>query len=158
MSSRHPVIPSLHYNNHMDTHPDVLVIGGGVIGLTTAYYLVERGASVTVVDKGDLGREASWAGAGILTPMKITEGMSPLERLKALGTQMYPELSRQLKEQTKIDNGYMVSGGLEVSLKEGDADSDEWRPHGADFVELVEPELHQRFPTLAPTFQRAFFI
>jgi glycine oxidase len=142
----------------MSEQPDVLVIGGGVIGLTTAYYLTERGASVVVVDKGDLGREASWAGAGILTAAKIHEGMSPAERLKVLGSQMYPDLSKRLKEQTRIDNGYMVSGGLEVLANESDAGSDEWRMHGVEFEELTTPELQRRFPSLAPTFQRAYFL
>lgn len=140
----------------MSKHPDVLVIGGGVIGLTTAYYLAERGASVAVVDKGDLGREASWAGAGILTPTKVRPAMPPLEHLKALGTEMYPVLSARLKELTKIDNGYMVSGGLEVI--EGGAETDEWRAEGVEYEELTYPELPRRFPMLAPTFKRAFFL
>jgi len=142
----------------MSKHPDVLVIGGGVIGLTTAYYLSERGASVAVVDKGDLGREASWAGAGILTPMMVQPGMPPAEHLKALGSQMYPDLSKRLKEQTGIDNGYLVSGGLELLTDGGDADTDEWRSHGTAFEELTSPELQRRFPALAPMFSRAFFL
>ena len=56
------------YNKPMPQHSDVLVLGGGVIGLTTAYFLAREQVSVTVVDKGDFGQEASWAGAGILTP------------------------------------------------------------------------------------------
>src|ERR1700691_2363323 len=83
----------------MSKHPDVLIIGGGVIGLTTAYYLTERGTTVAVVDKGDLGREASWAGAGILTPAKVRDDLPPWEYLKALGSQLYPDLSARLKEQ-----------------------------------------------------------
>jgi glycine oxidase len=142
----------------MSKHPDILVIGGGVIGLTTAYYLAERGASVAVVDKGDLGREASWAGAGILTPMKIRPGMPPWEHLKALGSQMYPALSQRLKEQTKIDNGYLISGGLEVIDSEEALETDEWRSADVEYEELINPELQRRFPMLAPTFRRAFFL
>src|SRR5260370_19079959 len=111
----------------MSKHPDVLVIGGGVIGLTTAYYLSERGASVSGVAQGALGHASSWAGAGILTPVKLKPGMPLLEHLKALGSQMYPDLSKRLKEQTGIDNGYLISGGLELPVAEGEADSDEWR-------------------------------
>ncbi len=47
---------------------DVLILGGGVIGLTTAYCLAEEGIRVAVLDRSDLGREASWAGAGIIPP------------------------------------------------------------------------------------------
>src|SRR5437870_3681519 len=47
---------------------DVLIIGGGVIGLTTAYALARDGARVTLLDRQDFGRESSWAGAGIISP------------------------------------------------------------------------------------------
>ena len=47
---------------------DCLVIGGGVIGLTTAWRLAQHGLSVRVCDQSTPGREASWAGAGILPP------------------------------------------------------------------------------------------
>jgi len=49
--------------------PDCLVIGGGVIGCLCGYELARGGARVAVVERGDLGQEASWAGAGILSPM-----------------------------------------------------------------------------------------
>jgi glycine oxidase len=142
----------------MTKHPDVLVIGGGVIGLTTAYYLTERGASVAVVDKADLGREASWAGAGIIIPGKIQDASDPWDELKARGARMYPDLSARLKEQTKIDNGYMVSGGLEVVASDKQPVADEWRRPDSKVEELTDPQLHLRFPELAPGFSHAFFI
>jgi glycine/D-amino acid oxidase-like deaminating enzyme len=49
----------------MSNAPEVLVIGGGVIGLTTAYYLARDGVHVTVVDQADFGRQASWAGFSV---------------------------------------------------------------------------------------------
>lgn len=50
------------------TSADVAVVGGGVIGLSIAYFLAKAGVRVEVLDRGDFGREASWAGAGILPP------------------------------------------------------------------------------------------
>ena len=47
---------------------DVIVIGGGVIGLSIAWELAGQGLSVRVLDKSGLGQEASWAGAGMLPP------------------------------------------------------------------------------------------
>ena len=56
----------------MSTNPpttyDVLVIGGGVIGLSTAWELAGDGLQVCVVDRGEMGSEASWAGAGMIPP------------------------------------------------------------------------------------------
>lgn len=48
----------------------VIVVGGGVAGLTTAYYLLEAGKSVTLVEENKVGQGASWAGGGILSPLK----------------------------------------------------------------------------------------
>ncbi|MDP1679330.1 MAG: FAD-dependent oxidoreductase, partial [Candidatus Nitrotoga sp.] len=47
---------------------DFLIIGGGVAGLSTAQRLLQQGALVTVLERGEVGREASWAGGGILSP------------------------------------------------------------------------------------------
>lgn len=52
------------------TASDVIVVGGGIAGLTTAYYLLEAGKSVCLVDENKVGQGASWAGGGILSPLK----------------------------------------------------------------------------------------
>ncbi len=49
---------------------DCIVIGGGIIGMTTARELAIRGLSVPLFDKGKPGRESSWAAGGILSPMR----------------------------------------------------------------------------------------
>ena len=52
----------------MRTPTDALIVGGGIIGLTTAYYLARDGVTVTVLDRSIPGTESSWAGAGIIPP------------------------------------------------------------------------------------------
>ena len=47
---------------------DVLVVGGGVIGLATARFLAESGARVTLVERGEIANEASWGNCGLITP------------------------------------------------------------------------------------------
>lgn len=47
----------------------VVIIGGGVIGLGSAWRLARAGASVTVVERGEAGRSASWVAAGMLAPI-----------------------------------------------------------------------------------------
>lgn len=123
----------------MGTHPDVLVVGGGVIGLTSAYLLAKSGLKVEVVDKGEMGREASWAGAGILPPWGDGEYATPLDRLRAYSVSRFAELSAELRELTGIDNEYHVCGGIEF-LTEADADiPDLWRREGIRFERYTGP-------------------
>src|SRR5215469_3925389 len=96
----------------MTTQPDVLILGGGVIGLTTAYFLAREGIGVEVVDKGDLGQEASWAGAGILPPGNPARARAPIDQLRAQSAALFPTLSSELRERTGIDNGFQQCGGV----------------------------------------------
>ncbi|HXG12254.1 MAG TPA: glycine oxidase ThiO [Gemmataceae bacterium] len=129
---------------------DVLIIGGGVIGLTTAYFLVGDGVGVQVVDKGDFGQEASWAGAGILPPGNLFRARTPIDQLRALSADRFPALSAELRERTGIDNGYLRCGGLEVVRQEDEAAVNEWRSEGIAFELLPEKELRRLEPALAP--------
>jgi len=142
----------------MAEHPDVLILGGGVIGLTTAWLLSEAGVRVTLVDKGDFGHQASWAGAGIISPGKLSQARTAMDQLRARSTALFPVLSRKLYEQTGIDNGYAVCGGLELISSADEADSEEWRSEGIAFHELTGDELRRRYPYLAPGLDRAFYL
>lgn len=93
--------------------PDVLVVGGGVIGLTVAYELAGQGVAVRLLDKGRLGREASWAGAGMLPPGN-PHFAAPEAALRAESHVRWDALTRELRETTGIDNGYTRCGGLHV--------------------------------------------
>ena len=70
----------------MAQYPDVAVVGGGIVGLTAAYFLAKAGLSVEVLDRSDLGREASWAGAGILPPGNPDRAATPADKLRAIGS------------------------------------------------------------------------
>ncbi|MDP6439144.1 MAG: FAD-dependent oxidoreductase, partial [Candidatus Brocadiia bacterium] len=52
----------------MQTKNDVLVVGGGVIGAACAYYLTGRGATVTVIDRGEVGHGCSYGNGGLIVP------------------------------------------------------------------------------------------
>jgi glycine oxidase len=132
----------------MTEHSDVLIIGGGVIGLTAAYYLSREQVRVTVVDKGDFGQEASWAGAGIVPPGNPGRARAPFDVLRAHSSALFPGLSAELRERTGIDNGYLRCGGLEVA-DEVEAVTHEWRSEGIPFQTLAEAELLRLEPGLA---------
>ncbi len=137
---------------------DVLILGGGVIGLTTAYFLAREGVHVALIDKGDFGREASWAGAGIIPPAGERPAQTPMDRLRSFSSQMYPDLSRCLREQTGIDNGYHVCGGLELIDPDHPLPLEEWREEGIAFRELEGDALRAVEPTLSPALPRACYL
>jgi len=95
---------------------DCLVIGGGVIGLTTAWRLAQQGFSVRVCDQSTPGREASWAGAGIMPPGYPGGLGDPLTQLTAQACALWPQLSAELLDATGIENEFHPCGGLELSL------------------------------------------
>src|SRR5262245_4458033 len=126
---------------------DVLIIGGGVIGLTLACDLAGEGASVAVVDQGPMGLESSWAGAGILPPGNPECAESPEARLRAASHVLWPALSALLCDETGIDNGFRRCGGLEVRLG-GERDALEaetaaWRREGVAVEPLTREALRQ---------------
>ena len=142
----------------MAEHADVVILGGGVIGLTTAYFLAAEGVGVAVLDKGDFGREASWAGAGIIPPGDSRRAHTPLDRLRALSAEMYPDLSRRLREETGIGNGYHVCGGLEIAEPGENLPVKEWDAQGIAFHEVEGGELRSIEPALSPALPRAYHL
>jgi glycine oxidase len=142
----------------MSEHSEVLIIGGGVIGLTTAYFLGREGARVGVVDQGDLGQEASWAGAGILPPLgKLSGGLHPYQLLRLQSADLYAPLSAELRERTGIDNGYQRSGGLELTGRDP-AVEQQWRTEGVSFETVDEPAMKRLEPALAAGLGHAYFL
>lgn len=103
--------------------PDCLIVGGGVVGLSLAYELARRGASVDVLDRSQIGREASWAGAGILPPANRATAVHPLEQLRAISHELHREWAASLKEETGIDTGYRECGGLYLARSAGEVAS-----------------------------------
>jgi glycine oxidase len=142
----------------MERSADVLIIGGGVIGLTAAYFLAREGVLLEIVDKGDFGQEASWAGAGILPPGNPKLARTPFDQLRAQSATLFPALSAELQERTGIDNGYLRSGGLELAGREGEAAANEWRGEGIAFQKLDERQLRQLEPALAPGLAPAYHL
>jgi len=70
---------------------DVLVIGAGAVGLSTAYYLQKKGADVTVVDRGDFGSGCSFGNAGLLAPSHVVPLAAPGAILQGLKWMFQPE-------------------------------------------------------------------
>ena len=95
---------------------DVVIVGGGVIGLSLAYQLALQKVSVTVLERGQIGQEASTAGAGILAPQAEMEGMSPLTELCLASKGLYVDFVQEMISKTGIDIEFSQSGLLYVGF------------------------------------------
>ena len=99
---------------------DCLIIGGGVIGLSLAFDLATHGCQVRVIDQRKVGREASWAGAGILPPANPETANHPFEQLCGLTCQLHPQWAERLETETAINTGYWECGGIYVARSAGE--------------------------------------
>ncbi|MFO0904852.1 MAG: glycine oxidase ThiO [Pirellulales bacterium] len=99
------------------------IIGGGVVGLSLAYELACRNWRVSLFDRQQTGREASWAGAGILPPANLAAAVHPLDQLRGLSFQLHAEWATRLREETGIDTEYRRCGALYVAQTAGEAAS-----------------------------------
>lgn len=139
---------------------DVIIIGGGVIGLSLALELARQGVAVTVLDQGQLGQEASWAGAGILPPGNPQFARTPEACLRAASHTLWPGLSERLLDETGIDNGFRRCGGLEVRLdgKSGDLDTElnAWREEGVEVECLTGGRPFSCEPEISPLVVAAY--
>jgi glycine oxidase len=101
---------------------DVLIIGGGVIGLGLARELRKNGAGkITVVERGELGREASYAAAGMLAPQAETDREDEFFRFCSESNDLYPEFEAELLDETGVDIELDRSGTLYLAFTEADA-------------------------------------
>ncbi|MCO6456305.1 MAG: glycine oxidase ThiO [Pirellulaceae bacterium] len=107
----------------MTAEHDCLILGGGVIGLSLAWDLACHGHRVRVIDQGPLGREASWAGAGMLPPAHRGGSAHPLAQLQALSCELHPQWAERLRAETGIDTGYRRCGAIYLARSTGEAAS-----------------------------------
>lgn len=138
---------------------DVIIIGGGVVGLTVARRLALGGRRVRLLERSACGREASWAGAGILAPCN-PHRTDPLHQLTERSLAMFEGFCAALQDQTGIDPEYDRLGELTllltpeaVPVAESDARAGAAMrmPDGSAAYEMISPAaLREMEPAAAP--------
>ena len=102
----------------MADSPDVVIVGGGVIGAAVAYFLARRGVSCSLMDRGRVGDGASNAASGILSS---SPGESQYSRLARRSLELFHELTPAIREESGIDIEFAECGDLTLAMNEGDA-------------------------------------
>ena len=101
---------------------ETLIIGGGLIGMLTALELANSGERVRILEQGEAGRESSWAGGGILSPLYPWRYPEPVTLLASWGQARYQGLARELSEETGINPEWTCSGMLMLDIDEDERD------------------------------------
>ena len=127
----------------MKTARDILIIGGGIIGLAIAIDLKRQGAKVTVISK-DFMQAAGHAAAGMLAPMAEKLTSPPMLDLCLRSRWLYPEWTKKLEEMTGVDTGYLPCGILAPVYSEPESipetnDNAVWLDKQA--IQLYQPGL-----------------
>ena len=109
----------VHEKPEFNPKAAVAIIGGGVIGLTIARALTRRGmGDVIVIEKGEFGREASWAAGGILAPQVEANAADDFFRLACKSRDLYPQFAAELQAETGVDVELDTTGTLYVGFSD----------------------------------------
>ncbi|WP_256582938.1 glycine oxidase ThiO [Pseudomonas sp. HMWF032] len=133
----------------------ILVLGGGVVGLMSAMRLALSAQHVSVFDRQSMGRESSWAGGGIVSPLYPWRYSQAVTALAHWSQDFYPKLGEQLLVQTQVDPEVHVTGLYWLDLEdEGDALA--WAERAGRPLQSVDMSAVQyAVPALAEGFERA---
>jgi glycine oxidase len=137
------------------TTPDILIVGGGVVGAACARALGARGVAVTVLDAGRRPGAGTWAAAGMLAPFAEAQSEDPLLGLSVRARDVYADLAPQLLEETGVDVGLRVDGNFQVAFDEEEVAACRhavaWQRQCGFAVDWLEhDELRDRVPSIGP--------
>ena len=143
--------------------PDVLVVGGGIVGAAIAERVAREGMSVTLVDRGEIGRAASWAAAGLLTPVHPWRYPEAMLQLNADSLALWPDLAARLLTETGVDIELRRTGLLSLlDTDEDEAEADSrvaWkRGRGERAERLTAAQALAMEPALAPGIRGALHL
>jgi glycine/D-amino acid oxidase-like deaminating enzyme len=143
---------------HSVDSPDVLVVGGGLVGTAVAYGLAREGAKVTVLDQGDGGFRASRGNFGLVWVQGKGYGLSPYARWSRSASRLWPGLAAALLEETGIDVSLKQPGGFHLCFSDEELAEREKRLStlqtelGGEYpYQLLDArELRERIPVVGP--------
>jgi len=138
----------------MKRSADVLIVGGGIIGCSIAYFLRKQGVEVLMLEKGDIGAQASSAAAGLLAPIRLLSQRDPFKALQLAGLTRFSSLVPELEAVSGINVDYEQTGTLRLLPAEKLVPvytwAEAWRRSGYHIEVLTPEETYKREPLLYP--------
>jgi glycine oxidase len=127
---------------------EAVVIGGGVMGLAAARDLRRAGFAVTLVERAQPGRAASWASAGIIGAT-LRDESDPSFALRRLSRQLWPAFAEALVAESGMDPEYREMGCIQVATDEAELEWMRRAARGEEATYLDGAALRQAEPSLA---------
>lgn len=135
-----------------------IVVGGGVIGLLSAYELARAGCAVTLLDAAATGSEASWAGGGIVSPLYPWRYSAAVTALAHWSQDFYPQLAGCLLQQSGVDPEVHETGLYWLDLEDEDEALAWARQQGRPLHRVDIEAVHAAVPPLGEGFSKAVFM
>jgi glycine oxidase len=133
----------------------IVIIGGGVIGCSIAWRLAREGAAVTLLERGRLGKEASWASAGMIAPQAEAQAAGPFFQLSLQARDTFEAALEMLRADSDVDPEYDRAGILHVALNDQEhrelQQLGQWQAAAGGTVEELTPsDLRELEPAISP--------
>ncbi len=138
---------------------DCIIVGGGLIGMLSARELKKQGLDVLLLEKGELGKESSWAGGGILSPLHPWRYSDKVNELASIGHKIYPQIAQELYQESGIDPEYLRSGLLVLGSQEQQL-AINWANRWSMNLSIVEgtSDLQQVCPGLSRRYSSGLYL
>lgn len=150
--------PVYRLDQMMAKQQQVVIVGGGVIGLLTAYNLASEGQAVTLLERGGLGQESSWAGGGIVSPLYPWRYSQAVTALAHWSQDFYPQLAQRLFTATGVDPEVHTTGLYWLDLDD-EADALAWAAReGRPLSKVDVSAAHDAVPVLGGSYAQAIYM
>ncbi|AZD94982.1 MULTISPECIES: glycine oxidase ThiO [Pseudomonas] len=142
----------------MAKQQQVVIVGGGVIGLLTAFNLASAGQQVVLLERSNVGQESSWAGGGIVSPLYPWRYSPAVTALAHWSQDFYPQLAERLFVTTGVDPEVHTTGLYWLDLDD-EAEALAWAQREQRPLSAVDISVaHDAVPVLGGGFSRAIYM
>ena len=152
------LVPFYRLDRMMAKQQQVVIVGGGVIGLLTAFNLATQGQAVVLLERAGVGQESSWAGGGIVSPLYPWRYSPAVTALSHWSQDFYPQLAERLFATTGVDPQVHTTGLYWLDLDD-EPEALAWAVREGRPLSKVDISVaHNAVPVLGGGYSQAIFM